>query len=196
MPQEIKLQPLKEGVEAVEVNAIKIAVGDQVAVDQPLLEVQADKAGLEVPSPAAGRVVELRVKEGDEIKIGQVYLVLDSTNGAPAAPAKPAPAAPAKPTPAAPAKAEAPKETAPKAEPRKPAEAPSPPRKVETPAPARDGVMVVAGPATRRLAREFGVDLKSVPGSGRGGRITEEDVKQYVRQVAASPVAAPVSGGV
>src|SRR5262249_27294201 len=91
MPQEIRLQALKEGVDSVEVNAVKVAAGKGVAVDQPLREVQAEKSALEVPSPSAGRVVELRVKEGDEIKVGQVYLVLDSTNGEATTAAKEAP---------------------------------------------------------------------------------------------------------
>ena len=96
MAQEIKLQALKDGVDVVEVNAVKVAPGDVVAADQPILEVQADKAALEVTAPTAGRVVEVRVKEGDQVKTGQVYLVLDSANGAPAAP----PATPSKPAPA------------------------------------------------------------------------------------------------
>src|SRR5262249_3808716 len=94
MASEIKLQALKEGVDTVEVNAVKVASGDVVAKDQALLEVQADKAALEVTSPSAGKVVKVLVKAGDEIKVGQPYLVLDSTNGEapPPAPAK-APAA-------------------------------------------------------------------------------------------------------
>src|SRR5689334_14382834 len=90
MANEIKLQALKEGVDTVEVNAVKVAPGDVVAKDQALLEVQADKAALEVTSPSAGKVVKVLVKAGDEIKVGQPYLVLESTNGeaAPASPAK------------------------------------------------------------------------------------------------------------
>src|SRR5438132_459219 len=103
MASEVKLPALKEGVESVEVNAVKVAPGDVVAKDQPLLEVQADKAALDVTAPTAGKIVEILVKAGDEIKIGQPYCTIDSTNGeAAAAPEKPA-AAPAKPA-AAPAK--------------------------------------------------------------------------------------------
>src|SRR5205085_4765742 len=86
MANEIKLQALKDGVDTVEVNAVKVSPGDVVAKDQPLLEVQADKAALEVTSPSAGKVVKVLVKAGDEIKVGQPYLVIESTNGEPAAP--------------------------------------------------------------------------------------------------------------
>ena len=97
MAIEIKLQELKENVEIVEVNAIKVAVGDLVAKGQPLLEVQADKAALEVPSPQSGTITQILVKVGDQVKIGQAYIHLDGANGAVAAPAK----AEAKPAPAA-----------------------------------------------------------------------------------------------
>src|SRR5690348_596778 len=85
MASEIKLQALKENVDTVEVNAVKVAPGDTVAQDQALLEVQADKAALEVPSPMAGRITKILVKPGDQIAIGQVYCVIDSGNGEPAA---------------------------------------------------------------------------------------------------------------
>src|SRR5690242_15549501 len=78
MASEIKLQALKENVDTVEVNAVKVSAGDVVAKDQPLLEVQADKAALEVPSPMAGRVAKILVKPGDQIAIGQVYCVIES----------------------------------------------------------------------------------------------------------------------
>src|SRR4051812_4497066 len=83
MASEIKLPALKESVESVEVNAVKVAPGEAVSKDQPLLEVQADKAALDVPSPMAGKVTEVRVKPGDQIKIGQVYCLIEATNGEP-----------------------------------------------------------------------------------------------------------------
>jgi pyruvate dehydrogenase E2 component (dihydrolipoamide acetyltransferase) len=183
MADEIKLQALKEGVDTVEVNAVKVAPGDVVAKDQPLLEVQADKAALEVTSPSAGKVVKILVKAGDEIKVGQPYLVLDSTNGeAPAAPPKSPDTAQAEK-----ARAEAP--SPPKAQ------KPAPPRAPErqaTPPPAPvaahaagNDKLPAASPAIRRLAREFGIDLRHVRGSGRLGRIVEDDVKSYVKQLAA-----------
>src|SRR5581483_2462321 len=94
MANEIKLQALKEGVDVVEVNAVKVKPGDVVARDQALLEVQADKAALDVPSPMAGRVAEVRVKPGDQVKIGQVYCLIEASNGEPAPAPKPAAPAP------------------------------------------------------------------------------------------------------
>src|SRR5215471_1152230 len=81
MASEIKLQALKENVESVEVNAVKVAPGDVVAKDQALLEVQADKAALDVPSPVAGRVTKVLVKAGEQIKVGQPYVLIEQTDG-------------------------------------------------------------------------------------------------------------------
>ena len=202
MAKEIQLPALKDGVDAVEVNAVKVAVGDVVAPDQPVLEVQADKTALEVTAPTGGRVVEVRVKEGDEVKVGQVYLVLDSADGAAPARAKKPEAAPPKPEakpekkpekPAAPPPVPAPEKVSPPA-----ASVPPAPPAAKPPAPREaDGEVVPAGPATRHLARELGVDLTQVRGTGRAGRVTQEDVKGFVRQLATGPApAAPVAGGV
>ncbi len=184
MAIEIKLPALKENVDVVEVNAVRCATGETVAKDQVLLEVQADKTALDVPSPAAGRVTDVRVKPGDQIKVGQVIFVLESGgNGEaskPAAPAKkPEPsAAPKKPE--APAAPPPPKQdAAPRAQPSAPPVKPA----VAAPMPAVNR-LAPAGPATRRLARELGIDLNQVAGSGRAGRVIEEDVKAYVRQLA------------
>ena len=197
MASELKLQALKEGVDSVEVNAVKVAPGDVVAKDQPLLEVQADKAALDVTSPTAGKVVKVLVKAGDQIKIGQPYCVIESTNGeAPAAPAKPAAAE----KPPAAEKTTAPEKTL---APEKPAAAPAskPPVAERPAAPAPVAVDVAANklpaasPGIRRLAREFGVDLHQVAGSGRLGRIVEDDIKSYVKHLAANGAPAVVTGG-
>src|SRR4051794_1625131 len=82
MASEIKLPALKENVESVEVNAVKVAPGDVVARDQALLEVQADKAALDVASPVAGRVAKVLVRAGDQVKVGQPYVVIEETDGA------------------------------------------------------------------------------------------------------------------
>jgi pyruvate dehydrogenase E2 component (dihydrolipoamide acetyltransferase) len=196
MASEIKLQALKENVDTVEVNAVKVAPGEVVAKDQALLEVQADKAALEVPSPMAGRVTQIHVKVGDQITIGQVYCVIEGNGEAPAAPAaKPEPAAARAPEPVPPVKKEAPTPA-----PSRPAATVSPLHKpqqpvIERPAPAPPPAqekIVPAGPATRRLARELGVDLHQVRGSGRHGRVVEEDIKEYVRQLASG---AGMAGG-
>lgn len=85
MSIEFKLQALKENVEIVEVNAIKVTVGDIVTKDQPLVEVQADKAALEVPSPAAGKITQILIKQGDQVKIGQLIFVIDPVGAGAAA---------------------------------------------------------------------------------------------------------------
>ena len=168
-----------------------VGPGDTVAKDQPLLEVQADKAALDVPSPMAGRITKVLVKPGDQIKIGQVYCVIDSGgNGEPAArprrrqnrrqlPPRCAEEEPATPAPTATGRGTAAAQTA-AAGHRAPSPAPPPARNRSSP----------AGPATRRLARELGVDLRQVHGSGRHGRVVEEDIKAYVRQLASGRPAA------
>jgi pyruvate dehydrogenase E2 component (dihydrolipoamide acetyltransferase) len=198
MASEIKLQALKENVDTVEVNAIKVSAGDVVAKDQPLLEVQADKAALEVPSPMAGRIAKILVKPGDQINIGQVYCIIESNGeqpaAAPAAKAEPLP--PLKKEPAPPAER---RDAAPPVRPAavQPLHKPQQPvieRPAPVPPPAQEKI-VPAGPATRRLARELGVDLRQVRGSGRYGRVVEEDIKEYVRQLASgTALAAPVAG--
>jgi pyruvate dehydrogenase E2 component (dihydrolipoamide acetyltransferase) len=189
MATEIKLPALKENVDTVEVNAVRCAPGDTVAKDLILLEVQADKTALDVPSPSAGRVTEVRVKIGEQIKVGQVICLIDAGgNGeAPKASVK-----------ASVKKSEAPAELVKT----KTIEAPAEPPKVAAPKPAAAPVVApavnrvtAAGPATRRLARELGIDLSQVVGSGRAGRVIEEDVKSYVRQLASNGTAAPSVGG-
>ncbi|HEY7327485.1 MAG TPA: 2-oxo acid dehydrogenase subunit E2 [Gemmataceae bacterium] len=193
MASEIKLQALKENVDTVEVNAVKVSAGDVVAKDQPLLEVQADKAALEVPSPMAGRVAKILVKVGDQINIGQVYCVIESNGEQAAAPptakSDPLPAPKKEPAPPVPQPVR-PSAVQPLHKPQQPViERPSP-----VPPPAQEKI-VPAGPSTRRLARELGVDLRQVRGSGRHGRVVEEDIKEYVRQLASgTAMAAPAAG--
>ena len=172
MATEVKLQALKENVEVVEVNAVKVSVGETVAAGQALMEVQADKAALEVPAPSAGVVSQILVKTGDSVKIGQPIFVIDA-NGTPsaAAPAaKPAstPAAAAKPSVPAPVAASKPAVT---------------PAVTQTTAVAthQDDKITPASPVVRRLARELGVELSMVPGTGRHGRISEEDIRAFVQ---------------
>jgi pyruvate dehydrogenase E2 component (dihydrolipoamide acetyltransferase) len=178
MANEIKLPKLRENVESVEVTEVLVAPGQMVEKDQPLMVVNADKANMEVVAPVAGRVVKLNVKVGDEIKIGHVYCAIESNGAAASAPAgKKEPAE-------APPKAPARKEPAPEA----PRPAPALPNRttlaMTAPAPAATKAgeapdHVLAGPATRWLARKLGIDLRTVRGSGPKGRITEEDVKAH-----------------
>jgi pyruvate dehydrogenase E2 component (dihydrolipoamide acetyltransferase) len=204
MASEIKLEPLKEGVDSVEVNAVKVAVGDVVAKDQTLMEVQADKAALDVGSPVAGKVTKILVKTGDQIKVGQAYVVIESTNGdAPAKPAQAKSTAQSKSKEAADGnstQATAKKNAQPTTEPAPPVAEPV--KKQDSAArltipvaqPVGGDRIVPAGPATRQLARELGVDLRQVSGTGRHGRIIQEDIRTFVRQLAAGALA-PTAGG-
>ncbi len=170
-----KLPDIGEGVVEGEIVAWKVAVGDVVAEDQPLVEVMTDKATVEIPSPRAGTVTDLRGGEGDVIEVGSVFVVLDEGGSAEApAPAK----APAKAAPAKAAAALAPAKVAPpKAAPAAPTNGASTPA-YALPA-ASTGGKVLATPATRRVARELGVDLARVQGSGPSGRITKADVVAF-----------------
>ena len=174
MSIEFKLQALKENVEIVEVNAIKVNVGDVVTKDQPLVEVQADKAALEVPSPAAGKITQILIKQGDQVKIGQLIFVIDPAAAGAASPPPPpvtpqTAAKPAQSTTLVTASAAAPIVATPSA-------------KSNHVVLAKDDSKVIpAGPSTRRIARELGVDLGNVPGTGRHGRVSEDDVRSFVR---------------
>jgi pyruvate dehydrogenase E2 component (dihydrolipoamide acetyltransferase) len=170
MALEVKLPSLGDNVAGGDVLDVKVKVGDVVQQGQALIEVEAEKTTADVPAPVAGRVSQLLVKKGDKVKQHQVIAVIESSNGQPA---PPAPAAAPKPDEAPPAAAPPP--AAPKAV--------EPPKPMAPPSIAEDGV-VHAGPATRRLAREFSVDLTQVPGSGPAGRVSQDDVKDYLRTLA------------
>ena len=162
----------------VEVIELMVKPGDQIKVDQSLITVESDKASMEIPSSHAGTVKELKVKVGDKVAKGSLVLLVESTGGAPAA-AAPAAAAPA-PAAAAPAAAPAPAAAAPA-----PAAAPSQ---------GVTGSKAHASPSIRKFARELGVDLARVPGTGPKGRITQQDVQNFVKGVmAAGPTAAAPS---
>ena len=159
----------------VEVIELMVKVGDAIKVDQSLLTVESDKASMEIPSSHAGIVKELKVKVGDKVAKGSLVLVVETTGGAAAPSAAPA-AAPAQAA-AAPAAAVA---SAPVAA------APAP-----AAAPAVNGKLAHASPSIRKFARELGVELTSVGGSGPKGRITQEDVQNFVKGVMSGAVAAP-----
>jgi pyruvate dehydrogenase E2 component (dihydrolipoamide acetyltransferase) len=194
MATEFKLPDLGENIASGDVVTVFVSAGDVVKPGQPLLEVETDKAVIEVPCPPGGRVASVLVKKGDTVKVGQTLVTLEpATGGAAAAPvpATPAPvaapaAAPAKPAAVAPAAAPAPAPVV-----AKPAPAPTPaPIAASAPEPEPRGgtatAVEPAGPAVRRLARELGVDLGRVRGSGPGGRIVREDVVAAVRQASAA----------
>ncbi|AIY43229.1 Dihydrolipoamide acetyltransferase component of pyruvate dehydrogenase complex [Collimonas arenae] len=173
---EVKVPDIGD-VSEVEVIELMVKVGDTVKVDQSLITVESDKASMEIPSSHAGVIKELKIKLGDKVKEGTLVLVLEA-DAAAAAPAS-APAAAAAPAPAAAAAAPAP---APVAE-NKPAPAPAP---VAAAAPAAaSGSIPHASPSVRKFARELGVDLSRVAGTGIKARITHEDVQNYVKSVIA-----------
>lgn len=181
-------------------------VGDTVAADEPLFEVSTDKVDTEVPSPIAGTLTEIRVPAGETVPVGTVIAVVGAASGAVAAPAPaPAPApkaAPAPTPPPAPAPAPAP---APKAAPA-PAPAPTPkaapaPAPAPTPAPAARASVssnLLLSPVVRRLVNDHGIDVAQLAGTGPGGRITREDVLDYIdahglTRAAAAPSPAPIA---
>ena len=189
MSIEFKLPDLGENIASGDVVTVFVSEGDVVKPGQALLEVETDKAVIEVPCPPGGRIAKVLVKKGETVKVGQALVVLEAAGaGGAAAPAKPAPAAtpPSPPKMAAPVPAAAAKPAPAPA----PTPAPAPARPaavaVEEPAPVAAAAVEPAGPAVRRLARELGVDLARVRGSGPAGRIIREDVIAAVRHASAS----------
>lgn len=158
----------------VPVVTILVSVGDVVAEEDSLIEIESDKATMEVPSPAAGKVAEIKVSEGDEVSEGSLILLLEGE----AAGEAPAPAAESAPTPAA---------------------APAPAAAATTPAPVTDQGFgkAHASPSVRAFARQLDIDISKVNGSGRKGRILREDVTAYLKSTTAPAAAAggAVSGG-
>ncbi|MCZ4308976.1 pyruvate dehydrogenase complex dihydrolipoyllysine-residue acetyltransferase [Vibrio atlanticus] len=149
------------GGDEVEVTEIMVAVGDTVEEEQSLITVEGDKASMEVPAPFAGTVKEIKIAAGDKVSTGSSIMTFVVEGAAPVAVAAPAPAQAAA-----------------------PAAAPAP--KAEAVAPAagdfqENGEYAHASPVVRRLAREFGVNLAKVKGTGRKSRVLKEDVQSYVK---------------
>ncbi len=179
--KEIQLPEIGEGVTEGELVRWLVKVGDTIKVDQSLVELMTDKATVEVPSPAAGTVKELKFKEGDVIKVGGTFVVVDDS-GAAATKSAPAPA-PAKTT-AAPV----PTATAAKAPPAQaPAAMSAGANNWAAVQPPPMDVNVLATPSTRRLARESNVDINQVSGSGLAGRVTRDDVIRSQGATGAGP---------
>jgi len=167
----------------VDVIEVLVKPGDAIQPEQSLITVESDKATMEIPSPAAGTVKELRVKVGDKVSTGSLLLMLEAAEGTPAPATKPA-AAPAPALALAPASA--PARVAPTVVPL--AGKPDPVPYEPPPAP---GFTPHASPSVRKFARELGVDLVKVKGSGPKGRITQEDVQAFVKGVIKGAQAAP-----
>ncbi|PRF24325.1 dihydrolipoyllysine-residue acetyltransferase [Burkholderia multivorans] len=176
----------------VPVIEIGVKVGDTVEKEQSLVTLESDKATMDVPSPAAGVVKDIKVKVGDTVSEGTLIVLLEAAGAAPAA-AAPQASAPA-PAAAAPAAAPAPA-------PAKAAPAAAPAAASAAAAPSGEHRASHASPSVRKFARELGVDVSRVQGSGPKGRITKEDVTAFVKgvmtgkQAAPAAAAAPAGGG-
>jgi pyruvate dehydrogenase E2 component (dihydrolipoamide acetyltransferase) len=172
---EFKIPELGENVAGGDVTRVFVNVGDTITRDQPVLELETDKATIEVPSSVAGTVKEIKVKKGDKVQVGAVVLTLDGGAAAPPAdPPSTSATAPASsgptrvvPMPARPAPEVAPPVVTARVEgDRRPA--------------------APASPSVRRLAREIGVDVNVVQGTGPDGRISQDDVKEHARRILTS----------
>ncbi|HHG3101547.1 TPA: pyruvate dehydrogenase complex dihydrolipoyllysine-residue acetyltransferase [Vibrio parahaemolyticus] len=155
------------GGDEVEVTEIMVAVGDTVEEEQSLITVEGDKASMEVPAPFAGTVKEIKIAAGDKVSTGSLIMVFEVAGAAPVPVAAPAQAA---------APAAAPAAATPKAE------APAAAAPAATGDFKENDEYAHASPVVRRLAREFGVNLSKVKGSGRKSRILKEDVQNYVKE--------------
>jgi pyruvate dehydrogenase E2 component (dihydrolipoamide acetyltransferase) len=146
---EFKLPDIGEGITEGEILKWMVKEGDLIKEDQPLVEVMTDKVNVQIPSPASGRVSSIKVKEGEMAKVGETIMVIENGGGSPI------PGAPPSPPPAQ-----------------------STPRPSQQPPPPSQQGQVLAAPATRKLARELGIDISTVRGSGPQGRISDEDVRR------------------
>ena len=173
MAFQFKMPDIGEGIAEGEIVKIDIKVGDTIQEDDILFEVQNDKSVEEIPSPVSGKVLEVRVQEGTVARVGDIIVVIDDGSGpaeaaAPEAAPEAAPAAaptPAAPTPAAPA---------------------APAQATGVPAASNPDKLVLAMPSVRQYAREKGVDITLVVPTGKGGRVTREDIDNF----GGAPVAA------
>lgn len=201
MPEQIKLPALSETVDTGIVGNVLVSVGDVIEEGQPIIEIEADKAVVEVPAPFGGTVTAIHVEAGQEVKVGQPLITVET---AAAAEAVPEPVPTLQPEQGAVESAPATTSTPPS-----PPPAPQtvqPPSRVSTPSAPVSGVTAVSGvsavgdggtggkklvpasPAVRRFARELGVDITQVPGTGPGGRISIDDVKAFVSRSRAAQV--------
>ena len=165
------------GFKGVTVIEVAVKKGDTLAAEQTLITLETDKATMDVPAPFAGVVKEMKIKAGDKVSEGDLIALVE---GSAAVKAEPAPqtAAPAASAPVA----------------AKPAPAPAPVAAMTSPAPAASGGSAHASPSIRRFARELGVNLTQVGGSGEKGRVTKDDVQNFVKRALAQPQGATGGG--
>lgn len=209
--REFKLPPLGDGVDAGIVAKVLVSPGDRVDAGQSVLEIETNKAIAEVPVDAGGIVAEVRVREGEQVQPGQVILTLNEVSAAGAEEGEKSEPAAARPKPGDAAArpdgvvASAKEEAEPEEQGAKPGEAAAAPAATDAARPSTtadaaqpqrpSGELIPAAPSTRRLARELGVDIAQVEGSGPGGRITIEDVKAKARALLAGQAASSSAPG-
>lgn len=202
MAIEITVPDLGDGVESGDVLEVFVSDGDAIEKDQDLIELETDKATVTVPASSAGTITKIHVAEGDTIAVGGVIVTVEASDGAASSSSDtettPEPEAKSEPEPAPEPE---PVQEPPKAEKSKPEPAAPKPAPAKKPAPmpaavaAEGGGQIAAGPAIRRLAREVGIDLKSVSGTGAFGRITREDLMKAVRSGASKNSGTAKSAG-
>ena len=188
MATEFKLPELGENIDSGTIARVLVSQGDSVEKGQSILEVETDKAVVEVPAPAAGKIEKLNVKDGDTIKVGQLICTIGGggtaeKSGAPESESKESKEA------APPKKPEA-KVERPKLQVLERAESQAAPAQSQPATVRSGGGAVLASPTVRRLARELGVDLKLVPTADPTGRVTAQDVQNFAQGSGEAPVAA------
>lgn len=194
---EVKLPQLADGVERGDVLNVLVKEGDVIQAEDPVVELESEKATLAVPSPVGGKVVKVLVKAGDKVRVGETIVIVASAKGTVAEPSEnlvTAPAGSVKPAPAASPSPAAPTVVAGVAEPHRQ------PVQPLAPAVTTDEDFIPASPAVRRIAREIGLDLRRVKGSGKNGRILIEDldpyIQEFVQKRGAALVGAPMAPAV
>ena len=186
---DFKLPELGENIDTGDVVQVLVKPGDTIEVDQPVIELETDKATIEVPSPAAGTVGTVAVKNGETIAVGQLILTIESADtnasdrSATPSEVEPRVLPPSEPAPPQSVEASPPPVGATPPSPTGEPLAASVPLPSASPPATRPGRTTLAAPSVRRLAREFGVDVGDVPGSGARGRVSADDVKAYARRV-------------
>lgn len=190
MAFEFKLPDIGEGVVEGEIVEWLVQEGDVLEEDQPMVEVMTDKATVELPSPRAGKVLECKGKAGDVIEVGEVLIVIEEAGDA-SKPSSPEsrPAEPEERAEEEPAEAGVSQESVSVSSLPTSGQAATPsPRPIQGPEPRRKAL---AAPAVRRVARERGIDIQQVDGSGPGGRVTREDLDRFQQSARAGAPAGP-----
>jgi pyruvate dehydrogenase E2 component (dihydrolipoamide acetyltransferase) len=194
MATECKIPNLGDNVDSGEVIALMVKEGDVIEKEAPIAELETGKATIEIPAEIAGKIVKMHISVGDSVKTGQLAMTVEAAADAPAEPAKAEPAK-AEPVKTEPAKAEPEKTEPVKAEPPPPPAESAVSAPAVAPASSSGRVPVAAAPSVRKFAREIGVTLADVVGSGPNGRIHIEDVKAHAKKMLTESGFRPMTGG-